>query len=85
YAMKGKIATLLSRATYYQTGEKIPTDLRNKEYIIKDVKSISQSSSKVAYYLEGINKWVLEQDVKEFPTPLLNKKVTLLSKASQYQ
>ncbi|WP_376738226.1 C47 family peptidase [Enterococcus faecalis] len=85
YAMKGKIATLLSRATYYQTGEKIPTDLRNKEYIIKDVKSVSQSNSKVAYYLEGINKWVLEQDVKEFPTPLLNKKVTLLSKASQYQ
>ena len=49
------------------------------------MKSVSQSNSNVAYYLEGINKWVLEQDVKEFPTPLLNKKVTLLSKSSQYQ
>jgi len=84
-AMIGKIVTLLSKATNYQTGEKVPTDSKNKEYIIKDVKSVSQSNSKVSYYLENINKWVLEQDVKEFPTPLLNKSVTLLSNATHYQ
>ncbi|MFG5501702.1 peptidase C47, partial [Enterococcus faecalis] len=64
YAMKGKIATLLSRATYYQTGEKIPTNVRNKQYTALKVKPFRRSNSKLAYFLSGINKWVLEQDIQ---------------------
>ena len=79
------IVTLQSFASQYQTGGNIPTNFRNKEYIIKDVKEVKQSNSKLAYYLEGLNQWVLEQDVKTYPTPLLNKNVLLLSKASNAQ
>ncbi|MGX7412258.1 hypothetical protein [Enterococcus caccae] len=46
---------------------------------------MKQSNSKLAYYLEGLNQWVLEQDVKPYATPLLNKNVLLLSKASNAQ
>ncbi|MFK4568192.1 C47 family peptidase [Enterococcus sp. UD-01] len=81
----GTVVTLQSFASHYQTGESIPTNLRNKEYSIKDVKEVKQSKSKLAYYLEGLNKWVLEQDVKSYATPLLNKNVLLLSKASHAQ
>lgn len=79
------IVTLQSFASQYQTGGNIPTNLRSKEYIIKDVKEVKQSNSKLAYYLEGLNQWVLEQDVKTYPTPLLNKNILLLSKASNAQ
>lgn len=79
------IVTLQSFASQYQTGGNIPTNLRGKEYIIKDVKEVKQSNSKLAYYLEGLNQWVLEQDVKPYATPLLNKNVLLLSKASNAQ
>ena len=79
------IVTLQSFASQYQTGGTIPTNLRNKEYIIKDVKEVKQSNSKLAYYLEGLNQWVLEQDVKQYATPLLSKNVLLLSKATHAQ
>jgi len=81
----GTVVTLQSFASHYQTGENIPTNLRNKEYSIKDVKEVKQSNSKLAYYLDGLNKWVLEQDVKQYATPLLNKNVLLLSKATHAQ
>ncbi|MGX7244502.1 C47 family peptidase [Enterococcus quebecensis] len=81
----GTVVTLQSFASQYQTGENIPTNLRNKEYSIKDVKEVKQSNSKLAYYLDGLNKWVLEQDVKQYATPLLNKNVLLLSKATHAQ
>lgn len=79
------IVTLQSFASQYQTGGTIPTNVRNKEYTIKDVKEVKQSNSKLAYYLEGLNQWVLEQDVKPYATPLLNKNVLLLSKATNAQ
>lgn len=81
----GTIVTLEPKASHYQTGEAIPATLKSKEYLVKQVKKVTQSNSKQAYLLDEINKWVLEQDVTPFPTPLFNKKVTLLSKASQYQ
>lgn len=81
----GTVVTLQSFASHYQTGENIPTNLRNKEYSIKNVKEVKQSNSKLAYYLDGLNKWVLEQDVKQYATSLLNKNVLLLSKATHAQ
>jgi hypothetical protein len=58
------IITLQSFASQYQTGENIPTNLRNK-YNIKDVTEVKQSNSKLAYYLNGLNKWILEQDLTQ--------------------
>lgn len=60
----GQTVTVQSWATTYQTGQKIAGFVRGKSYKIKQVKSVNQSKSKRAYLLDGINSWVLEQDVK---------------------
>lgn len=60
----GQTVTVQSWATTYQTGQKIASFVRGKSYKIKQVKSVNQSKSKRAYLLDGINSWVLEQDVK---------------------
>lgn len=60
----GDTVTVLNTATHYQTGQKIASFVKGSKYKIKQVKSVNQSKSKRAYLLEGINSWVLEQDVK---------------------
>ncbi|OJG71798.1 hypothetical protein RV11_GL003519 [Enterococcus phoeniculicola] len=60
----GQTVKVQSWATTYQTGQKIASFIRGKSYKIKQVKSVNQSKSKRAYLLDGINSWVLEQDVK---------------------
>lgn len=60
----GQTVTVQSWATTYQTGQKIASFVRGKSYKIKQIKSVNQSKSKRAYLLDGINSWVLEQDVK---------------------
>lgn len=61
---KGDTVTVQSFATNYQTGEKISPWVKGSKYKIKDIKPVNQSKSKRAYLLEGINSWVLEQDVR---------------------
>ena len=45
-------------------GEAISTNVRNKQYTALKVKPFRRSNSKLAYFLSGINKWVLEQDIQ---------------------
>lgn len=60
----GDTVTVQSFATRYQTGQVIAPFVKGKKYKIKLVKPVNQSRSKRAYLLEGINSWVLEQDVR---------------------
>lgn len=50
-------------AAHYQTGQPIKSFVKGKSYKIMRVKAVTQSNSKHAYLLEGINSWVLEQDL----------------------
>jgi hypothetical protein len=60
----GDTVTVQNFATHYQTGQKISPWVKGSKHKIKQVKPVNQSKSKRAYLLEGINSWVLEQDVK---------------------
>ena len=61
----GQVVTVQSKATKYQTGQSIPSFVKGKKYVVEQVKNVSQSNSKRAYLLgNGLNSWVLEQDVK---------------------
>ncbi|MDA9469941.1 Phage lysin, N-acetylmuramoyl-L-alanine amidase [Enterococcus sp. 5H] len=59
----GQTVTLLPKATHYQTGQAIPSWVKNKKYTISQVKQVKQSNSKQAYLLKEIMSWVLEQDL----------------------
>jgi len=59
----GTKVTVRSSATHYQTGQPIASWVKGSTYAIKQVKAVNQSASKRAYLLDGINSWVLEQDV----------------------
>jgi len=59
----GTKVTVRSAATHYQTGQPIASWVKGSTYAIKQVKAVNQSASKRAYLLDGINSWVLEQDV----------------------
>lgn len=50
-------------ATHYQTGQPMKGFVKGKVYKVLKVKAVNQSKSKHAYLLEGINSWVLEQDL----------------------
>ncbi|MCS4487544.1 N-acetylmuramoyl-L-alanine amidase [Streptococcus sciuri] len=60
----GDSVRVLPHATHYQTGQVISNWVRGKVYKILRVKEVKQSRSKRAYLLEGIQSWVLEQDVE---------------------
>lgn len=60
----GDTVTVQNFATHYQTGQKISSFVKGSKYKIKQTKNVNQSKSKRAYLLDGINSWVLEQDVK---------------------
>lgn len=60
----GDSVIVQAHATHYQTGQAISTWVKGKTFKIIRVKDVNQSHSKKAYLLEGINSWVLEQDVK---------------------
>ncbi|MGG6795640.1 UNVERIFIED_CONTAM: glucosaminidase domain-containing protein [Streptococcus canis] len=53
-----------THATHYQTGQAISAWVKGKTFKISRIKDVNQSHSKKSYLLEGINSWVLEQDVK---------------------
>lgn len=60
----GDSVTVQGYATHYQTGQAISSWVKGKTFKILRVKDVQQSHSRKAYLLEGINSWVLEQDVK---------------------
>lgn len=59
----GDTVTVANHAKYYQTGQRVASFVKGNSYKIIQVKDVNQSKSKVAYLLEGIMSWVLEQDV----------------------
>lgn len=61
---KGDTVTVLKTATHYQTGQPIAAWVKGQKFRVKDIKVVKQSRSKKAYLLEGINSWLLEQDLK---------------------
>lgn len=60
----GDSVTVQQHATHYQTGQAISSWVKGKIFKVIRVKDVSQSHSKKAYLLEGINSWLLGQDVK---------------------
>lgn len=59
----GDSVVVQKHATHYQTGQGISSWVKGKTFKIIRVKDVNQSSSKKAYLLEGINSWVLAQDL----------------------
>lgn len=59
----GDSVVVQKHVTHYQTGQGISSWMKGRTFKIIRVKDVNQSSSKKAYLLEGINSWVLEQDV----------------------
>lgn len=60
----GDKAKVRKTATHYQTGQPIASFVKGSTYKVKQVKNVNQSRSKKAYLLDGINSWVLEQDLE---------------------
>ena len=90
YAKNTKVK-LLTKATKYQTGQKINSSVKGKTYTVKQVKKVNQSHSKYAFLLSGINSWVLAQDIQKVNSGSKYKKhkpgdtVTLQKFAKKYQ
>lgn len=59
----GSLVTVGAWSTAYEGGEKIPKDPLSKTYRIKESKASDWGVSKKSYLLEGIEKWVVEQDI----------------------
>lgn len=59
----GETATVGAWSTNYDGGEGIPKDFLGHSYKITNVQPTDQHVSQLAYYLSGLNKWVIEQDV----------------------
>lgn len=59
----GALVTVGAWSTQYDGFESIPRRLLGTTYKITEVKPTAQSDSAYSYYLEGLNKWVIEQDI----------------------
>lgn len=87
----GDTVQVQSKATNYQTGQKVPSWVKGQKYKVKQVKNVNQSVSKKAYLLEGINSWFLEQDLKlvssssNSKTHKVGDTVTVQNYATNYQ
>lgn len=87
----GDTVQVQSKATNYQTGQKVPSWVKGQKYKVKQVKNVNQSVSKKAYLLDGINSWFLEQDLKlvssssNSKTHKVGDTVTVQSHAAKYQ
>lgn len=55
---------MLKSATHYQTGQSIANFVKGSTYKVKEVKQVNQSRSQYAFLLDGINSWVLAQDLE---------------------
>lgn len=77
----GSYATIGAYASAFDGWEKITTDFIGKSRKITEVKATTQGNSKRAYRLEGIEQFILEQDIvqsRENPTTitLINAGIT---------
>lgn len=87
----GDTVQVQSKATNYQTGQKVPSWVKGQKYKVKQVKNVNQSVSKKAYLLDGINSWFLEQDLKlvssssNSKTHKVGDTVTVQNHATKYQ
>ena len=87
----GDTVQVQSKATNYQTGQKVPSWVKRQKYKVKQVKNVNQSVSKKAYLLDGINSWFLEQDLKlvssssNSKTHKVGDTVTVQNHATKYQ
>lgn len=61
----GQKATVGAWSTHYDGGAGISKNILGNSYVISDIKDTTQAVSKRTYYLSGLNKWVIEQDVVE--------------------
>lgn len=61
---EGNTIKVAKYATKWQTGQKIPEFVNGKSYKVKQVKAVKQSKSKQALLLDGVNSWLLSQDVQ---------------------
>lgn len=61
---KGSTVRVLKSATHYQTGQSIANFVKGSTYKVKEVKQVNQSRSQYAFLLDGINSWVLAQDLE---------------------
>lgn len=59
----GSLATVGAWSTQYDGLEKIPKRFLGQSYKITDKRTTSQGVGDNAYYLSGLEKWVIEQDV----------------------
>ncbi|MDT2012586.1 peptidoglycan amidohydrolase family protein [Carnobacterium divergens] len=66
---KGTKVKMTGKATRYQTGEKIPNDVKTKTYTVAEEKKVNQSNSVYAFKLKELNKWLLAQDLTKVSVP----------------
>ncbi|SDQ04465.1 hypothetical protein LHA31_02510 [Carnobacterium viridans] len=59
----GEVGTIGAWSTQYDGFESIAKQLLGQSYTITDKRTTSQSVSSYSYYLSGLNKWVIEQDI----------------------
>lgn len=60
---KGSKVKVRNSASAYYTGQPIASFVKGQTYKVKDSKVVNKSRSKYAFLLEGINSWVLAQDL----------------------
>lgn len=61
----GQTATVGAWSTHFDGGAGISKQILGNSYTITEIRSTSQGVGDKAYYLSGLNKWVIEQDVVE--------------------
>lgn len=61
----GQKVTVGAWSTNYTGGEKIPQYALGERFVVKEIKNVGSGPSKVSYYLDSLNKWLLEQDIVE--------------------
>lgn len=61
----GQTATVGAWSTHFDGGAGINKHILGKSYVIKEIRNTSQGEGDKAYYLSGLNKWVIEQDIVE--------------------
>ena len=59
----GQTVKVAEHATHYEERNEIPADVKGKEYVVEDIHIINIDDSNIAYKLEGLDNWVIQQDI----------------------
>ncbi|MGX7030085.1 hypothetical protein ACWN8B_01730 [Vagococcus zengguangii] len=59
----GQTVKVAEHATHYEERNEIPADVKGKEYIVEDIHVIDIDDSNIAYKLQGLDYWVIQQDI----------------------